>query len=480
MDGKLLRSNQPAALHLLNFVSMWECFSYYGMRALLVLFLIDVYQYSDAAAFGLYALYATLVDLCGVFGGIVADRYLGLKRAITLGGWTIAIGHLCLALLDISWVFYLGLGFIVVGTGLFRSNAAMFLGEYYEEHDPRREAGYTLYYTGICGGAFLASIFCGIVGEVYGWHAGFSLAAIGMLSGNVALLFGRKILQGKGQAKIERPAWHGILRIAGILGATGLVALAIYSYDYVSPWVPLIVFIGVAYILRKARSFTRSEKHGLYRLVLYVGFLIVFFSFEEQLGSSLIVFAERHVDRDSWFGSIPASSLMMFNTLTLLIAGPVLSRFVRYFPMHKINMIGLSFCFLGLSFGILYLGCHVAKFDMIVPLGYLIFGFVVLAIAELLIGPTIYAYASEIAPKNYQGLIMSIVAVGFSMANLLGGWVSKLMAVVDGVDSFSIYSSGFGFIGLFTAFIGIILMSIKNHRRLLDVRGLLARSAMII
>lgn len=478
MEAKVIVPKHPAALHLLNFVSMWECFSYYGMRALLVLFLVEVYRYSDAAAFGLYALYATLVDLCGVFGGIVADRYLGLKRAITLGGWTIAVGHLCLSLSDVESIFYLGLGFIVVGTGLFRSNAAMFLGEYYDEHDPRREAGYTLYYTGICGGAFLASIFCGIVGELYGWHAGFGLAAIGMLSGNVALLLGRKILLGKGLRKSKRSNWDGIIRTVGIIAAAILMTLAIYYHNYVSPWIPVIVFAGALYILHKARTFARPEKSGLYRLVLYVSFLIIFFSFEEQLGSSLIMFAERHVDKNTWFGSIPASSLMMFNTLTLLVVGPFLSRFVHRFPMHKMNMIGLSFCFLSVSFGILYAGCHFAKVEMMVPLAYVIWSFVMLAIAELLIGPTIYAYASEIAPKNYQGLIMSIVAVGFSMANLLGGWVSRLMAVVEEADSINVYMDGFGSIGIFTLCVGLVLVAVQNHKRLFDFRGLLARSAM--
>lgn len=458
---------------------MWECFSYYGMRVLLVLFLVHEFQYSDAAAFGLYALYATLVDLCGVLGGIAADRYLGLRRAITLGGWTIALGHVCLAVPGVEWAFYMGLGFIVVGTGLFRSNAAMLLGQFYDEYDPRREAGYTLYYTGICGGAFLASICCGIVGEVYGWHAGFGLAAIGMLSGNIALLFGRRILQGKGVCKYaDVPSW-GIKRLAGVLAATVAVSVGIYCYNIVSPWIPLIALFGVYYILKKANSFTRSEKSGLYRLVMYVIFLIIFFSCEEQLGSSLIMFAERHVDKETWIGSIPASSLMMFNTIILLIAGPLLSRFVGRFQMHKLNMIGLSFCLLGLAFGILYMGCYYAKYASIVPLGFVVGSFGVLALAELLIGPTIYAYASEVAPKNYQGLIMSIVAIGYSMANLMAGWVSRFMAVVDGSDSIDIYSRGFGTIGIFALFLGLILMSVKNHRKIFDFRRLVARNAMI-
>src|SRR5262249_16053523 len=147
--------------------------------------------YSDEKAFGLYALYTTLIELGGIGGGIVADRYLGLKRSIVLGGITIALGHLSMTVPYSEFTFFLGLGLIVLRTSLFRSNVAAFLGHFYDENDPRREAGYTLYYTGINIGGFLATIGCGIVGEMYGWHAGFGLAAIGMLLGLIVLFLGR-------------------------------------------------------------------------------------------------------------------------------------------------------------------------------------------------------------------------------------------------------------------------------------------------
>jgi POT family proton-dependent oligopeptide transporter len=132
--------SQPKELFLLNFVSMWECFSYYGMRVLLVLFMIHEFDLSDSEAFGFYALYTTLVEFGGVFGGMIADRLLGLKRTIMLGGWTIVCGHLSLIVPESKLCFYLGLGLIIVGTSLFRSNNPALIGKTNQENDPRRDA----------------------------------------------------------------------------------------------------------------------------------------------------------------------------------------------------------------------------------------------------------------------------------------------------------------------------------------------------
>jgi POT family proton-dependent oligopeptide transporter len=458
---------QPKALYLINFVSMWECFSYYGMRVLLVLFMIQVLHYSDSAAFGLYAIYTTLIDLGGVVGGIAADRFFGLKRSITIGGWIIALGHLCLAIPDQEAAFFLGLGLIIVGTGLFRSNAAVLLGQYYGENDPRRDAGYTLYYTGINIGGFLASVCCGIVGEVYGWHAGFGVAAIGMLSGNAALYFGRKILEDKGEPQPEIMGTCGRWKILSLCLAPPAVALALYHHTLSALLLPLAAIFGIYYVFKQTQYFSQKEKSGLYRLALYVVFVVVFYGCEEQLGSSLILFAERHVDRNTWFGMIPAASLIMFNPLTILVTGPLLSRILQRYPVQGLTMIGISFFLLGTAFSLLYFGSSSIGAGDTVPLAYIIGSFFIIALGELFIGPTVYAYASEIAPRNFQGLVMGIVTMGYSLANLFSGWISQMMAVVEGTDSLEVYSGGFGMIGLSTIGLGVVLMFFNLRKKVL-------------
>lgn len=446
---------QPKALYLLNFVSMWETFSYYGMRVLLVLFMIQVLRFNDSEAFALYALYTTLVDLCGVAGGIVADRILGLKRSIVLGGWTIFLGHLCLAVPDSDAGFFLGLGLIIAGTGLFRSNVATLIGQYYEENDPRRESGYTLYYTGINIGGFLATVLCGVIGETYGWHAGFSTAAVGMLLGNVALLAGKRLIDGKGAR--PRPAFSGqkVIEVFLIALAGPAIAFGLFHVEYVLPVVPAIAVGGILYACWQMRNFTSAEKNGIGQLALYVVFLIVFYGCEEQLGSSLVMFAERHVDRETGFGIIPAASLIMFNPLTILVTGPLLSRVLQKLPIRGISMIGISYLLLGAAFCLLYAACRLNEATQVVPLFYVVSGFILLSFGELFIGPTIYAYASEIAPQKHQGLIMGIVTMGYSMASLFGGLISQMMAVTEETSSIDVYAGGFGMIGLLALLTGL-------------------------
>ncbi len=379
---------QPRALYLLNFISMWECFSYYGMRVLLVLFMIHKMHYSDGQAFGLYALYTTLIELGGLVGGFVADRYLGLKRSITLGAWTIALGHLTLAVPDSSWTFFLGLGIIVSGTGLFRSNVAALLGEFYEENDPRRDAGYTLYYTGINLGGFLATVLCGAVGEIYGWHAGFSLAALGMLSGNISLLIGRKLLEGKGEnKKVLFSKAKGLLSMLAIILAALAASVAIYNYTYVTPVIPFLALGGIYFAFKQSKETAAEHKQGLKKLLLYVFFLMVFFICEEQLGSSLVLFSERHFDRETMYGVIPAASLITFNPLTILIAGPLLSQVMQKIPLRGIHKIIMSFFLLGAAFCLLGIGCLMANSGGIVPLGFGITSIMVIALGEIFIGP---------------------------------------------------------------------------------------------
>lgn len=458
---------QPQALYLLNFVSMWECFSYYGMRALLVLFMIHELQLSDHQAFGLYALYTTFVELGGVVGGIVADRFLGLKTSIALGGWTIALGHLCMAIPESQAAFFLGLGLIIAGTSLFRSNVAALLGKFYEENDPRRDAGYTIYYTGINIGGFLASVLCGAVGELYGWHAGFSLAALGMLSGNIALLWGWKILAQPNKEK-EFPQKNGLMGALGLGIAGPFFALAIYYYEKVTLLIPFIAIGAIYYTFLQTRKCSVVQKTNLGRLSLYIGCLIAYFLCEEQLGSSLILFAERHVDRGTLWGVIPSASLIMFNPLTILIAGPLLSKLIKKQPIKSMTKIMLSFLLLGAAYCTLYLACLLTDPAGNVALSYVVISIILIALGEIFIAPTVFALASEAASKNLQGLIMGMVTMGFALANLFSGVLSQSMAVIDETSSLLVYSGGFKMVGLASLLFAIGILLINNRKRLIN------------
>ncbi|MBS0635114.1 MAG: peptide MFS transporter [Verrucomicrobia bacterium] len=421
---------QPKSLYIVNFVSMWECFSFYGMRVLLVLFMVHEYRYSDEKAFGMYALYTTLVELGGVFGGIVADRYLGLKRSIATGALLLMFGHLLMAFHQ----FFLGLGCIITGSSLFRSNIAAFLGQLYTENDPRRDAGYTLYYTGINLGGFLATTACAVVGEAYGWHAGFSLAGLGMLFGLIALGF---------LVKVDKKAL--IQSTIACACIAPVMALMLYYHSVVAIVVPIAIGGAFYYMYKELAAYRR--------LGLYLLFLVIFYACEEQLGSSLVLFAERHVER----GIIPAASLITCNPLTILLVGPFFSRLMPFEGMKKITM---SFVMLAGAFFTLWLACIVPSSSFALTVSSV----VLISVGELCIGPTVYAMASSMAPKAHAGLLMGAVALGYSLANYASGFLSQLMAVAEPEKSIDVYTHGFLTIAIAASVVTLITWYIKDDR----------------
>jgi proton-dependent oligopeptide transporter, POT family len=414
---------QPRALYLLNFVSMWECFSYYGMRALLVLYMVQELDFTDSQAFTIYTVYITSLEFGGIFGGLIADRFLGLKKTIEMGGWIIVLGHASLALSGSQTAFFMALAIIVIGTSLFRTNVSALLGKFYEQDDQRRDAGYTLYYAGINVGGFLAAIVCGFAGEWYGWHAGFGLAAAGMLFGCLAFRIGKNTLKYKEErnqrenfpvSQMFRLIWHS---------------------------------------------------KGLKLLSIYIIFLVLFYGCEEQLGSTLVLFAERHIDRKTIFGMIPAASLITVNPLTILVVGPFFYRLMQKVPLNGMSKIAISFAFLGSAFFLLTLGCVTAPQGNQIPVIYAIGSIFLIGIGELFIGPTVFAEASKAAPRGLSGVVMGLVTLGFSFANMASGFLSQLMAVSDETMSLPIYSRGFSIIGLSALFLTLFILKINQQRK---------------
>ncbi|MCA9321409.1 MAG: peptide MFS transporter, partial [Planctomycetes bacterium] len=172
----------PTGLFTLFFAEMWERFSYYGMRALLVFYMIKSFGFADSDAYAIYGAYTALVYMTPFFGGMIADRLLGQRSAVLLGGSLMAAGHLVMTV-EYQWAFYIALGLLIVGNGFFKPNISTIVGKIYRPGDARRDGGFTIFYMGINLGAALAPLICGYVGETFGWHWGFGLATVGMLIG---------------------------------------------------------------------------------------------------------------------------------------------------------------------------------------------------------------------------------------------------------------------------------------------------------
>ncbi|MGE5785694.1 MAG: peptide MFS transporter, partial [Myxococcales bacterium] len=291
----------PPALFMLFFTEMWERFSYYGMRALLVLYMVQHFRFSDERAYGVYGSYTALVYATPIFGGMFADRLLGYKRSVILGSSLMALGHFAMAF-DPS--FYLALGLLIVGNGFFKPNISTIVGRLYPEGNSRRDAGFTIFYMGINLGAALAPALCGAVGNAYGWHYGFGLAGVGMLIGLSVFIAGQHRIAGLAEppnrATLKAPIFCGVSREIWLY--IGSVAAVLIAWQLVQhgAWVGRLlsglgVLVGVGLVLYLLRCIDAVERDRLIVALILTVFSVVFWAFFEQAGSSMNLFTERNV-----------------------------------------------------------------------------------------------------------------------------------------------------------------------------------------
>jgi POT family proton-dependent oligopeptide transporter len=454
---------QPKALYLLVLVQMWECFSFYGMRTLLVLYMVSVLRFSDAYSFGIYAVYTGLVEFGGVFGGLLADKLIGLRRAIFLGALIIASGHIVMTFASFQFMLFLGLGLIVIGSSLFSTNISALLGLFYQGKDSRRQEGFTLFYVGINIGALLASVVCGIVGEYYGWHYGFGLAAIGILSGIFILYSFQHLLEGKGEApkilNMREKVFFPILLFLAIGGASYGIA----QERIIMTLMPFVCALCVGYVFYKLFKKKTVELKSLLVLFLFLCAQMIFFAAEEQTGSVLLLFSQRFVSKSFLGVEMTSSMIMGISPLMIVLLGPFINRISSSIPWfgsgdNTYRMI-FAFLFAALAFAVLAFLVGTAEANARVPVAFVIMSVVMISFSEIIIGPTVYSFCSEVAPAKEQGMVMGLIPIGFSLASSLGGYLSKSMAIEENAlnPSLEVYQVGFNSIAALLTCVAIVL-----------------------
>src|SRR5579871_320147 len=334
----------PRGLATLFFLEMWERFSYYGMRALLILFMTATVAqgglgFADAKAGAIYGGYTASVFLLSLPGGWLADRVLGQRRAVLYGGILIAIGEFCLMSPGLTG-FYSGLGLLILGTGLLKPNVSTIVGQIYSREDTRRDSGFSIFYMGINLGALLSPLICGWVGERISWRLGFGVAGLGMLAGIVQYLLGGKYLGEAGLHPVapeseeegrrqRRNVWIGAGGMVGafallaVLGATGAVQ---FTAEGISNWLGVVLVIASAAVfswLLFGSGWTPVErKRSAAILVLFLASMIFWAAFE-QAGSSLSLFADRNTDRTVFGFNFPASWFQFVQPFFVIALAPV-------------------------------------------------------------------------------------------------------------------------------------------------------------
>jgi POT family proton-dependent oligopeptide transporter len=445
----------PRGLATLFFTEMWERFSYYGMRAILILYMVHKISegglgFSDPKAGSVYGLYTSMVYLLCLGGGWIADRVTGQRRAVLIGGIFIACGEFCLVM-PTEVFFYAGIVLLMMGTGLLKGNVSTIVGQLYAKGDPRRDSGFSIFYMGINLGALISPLFCGWVGEKISWRLGFGVAGIGMLAGLIQYVLGYKHLGSAGlhpastgdleldrrqkrNATLAVAGGLGFFVLMGILGATGVLPITATAIGDGVGWVELAIAVAVFSWLLLGKGWSLVErKRSAAVLVLFVASALFWASYE-QAGSTLTLFAERNTDRHlpfhllfpvTWFQSVQPTFVV---ALAPLFAWLWLALGRRRREPSSPAKFALGLLFAGLAFAILVPPASRVPFGEQAAMWWLTGTYFLQTLGELCLSPIGLSAVSKLAPDRAAGFMMGIWFLSISIGNWLAGKAVSISA----------------------------------------------------
>ncbi|MGH9369553.1 MAG: peptide MFS transporter [Thermoanaerobaculia bacterium] len=436
----------PRGLSTLFFTEMWERFSYYGMRGLLLLFLVASVEtggfgMTDRTAAAIYGLYVSSVYLLALPGGWIADRILGQRRAVFVGGCIIAAGHFSMALPTVP-SFYLGLCLIACGTGLLKPNVSAIVGDLYPEGGARRDAGFSVFYSGINLGAFIGPLVCGFLGEHVDWHLGFGAAGIGMVLGLIQYQRGGKYLADAGMRREDAAtagARAGAVRKlavgAGAFAALALTAALLQRTGILHLTLPgvarkmgvVIVAIAILYFasILLFGGLTKAEKKRVVVLFLFFVASALFWAGYEQAGSSLNLFASRMTDRMFGGWEMPASWFQSVPPIYVILLAPVFGWIWLKLGSREPSMpakFGYGLVFLSLGFLVMVAAASATRGGSArVGPGWLVMTYFIHTVGELCLSPVGLSSVTKLAPRRLVSQLMGTFFMGNALGNLIAG-----------------------------------------------------------
>jgi POT family proton-dependent oligopeptide transporter len=475
------RKEHPKALFVLFFTELWERFSYYGMRALLILYMTKALFYNDAMSYGIYGAYVSLVYATPVIGGIIADRLIGSRNAIMLGAILMAIGHFAMTF-EHEAIFFVALGFLIIGNGCFKPNISTLVGKLYSEGDSRRDGAFTLFYMGINIGAFLTPLTCGAIGEEFGWHYGFGIAGVGMVIGLLIFSYGnwKKLYEDKGLPPnpefINQKIFAGLsLKVLIYIGAflsVPLLALLVNQNEISSKILLVVGSSVVIYLLYLSFKEDKIQKERLWVILVLFLFTIMFWTFFELAGSAITLFTERNVDRtlSVFKDGIPTSLFQSVNPFFIIHLAPLFALLWVWLGKKDKDpsapfKFGISLMQLGLGFAILVVGAKFAGSNGLVPMVFLIFAYLLHTTGELCISPIGLSLVTKMAPGRIMAFVMGVWLLSSSFAGLIGSEISKLTSLPseEGIqplaaESLLVYTGVFEWIAYISIGTGFVLL----------------------
>ncbi len=490
----------PRGLSTLFFTEMWERFSYYGMRAILILFMTASVAtgglgFPTEKAGIIYGTYTSLVYLTALPGGWLADKLFGQRRAVLYGGILIMLGHVSLAVPRLG-AFYLGLLLVVTGTGLLKPNISAMVGQIYTPEDERRDAGFSIFYMGINLGAMVAPLVCGFLAQSTqframlagwgmspetSWHWGFAAAAVGMFVGLVQYVLGGRRLGTAGLAPAaptrdgelaarRRAAWFTLAGLVAVvvlillLARGGVITVTADGVGRVFGWLLLASVIGFFLWLFSSKGWTRDERKRLVVILVLFFAAAVFWSVFEQAGSTLNLFAQRSVNNRILGFAFPASFWQSINSLFIIILAPVFAalwlRLGRRDPSSPAKFAAGLF-FVALGFVVLMGAARAAADGSRVSPLWLVMVYLFHTIGELSLSPVGLSAMTRLAPARIVGLMMGVWFLAASVGNYLGGRVAGLY------EQFSLPTL-FGVVAIYAfIFAAILALLVKPIKRML-------------
>ncbi len=493
VSGQKTIAGHPRGLAVLFFAEMWERFSFYGMRALLILYLTQHWLFGDKVSTGIYAAYGSMVYLMPVIGGYLADRLLGFRKAVVFGAILLVCGHTGMAFEGEAarvvdgvvvrddaalQVFYFSLAFIIMGVGFLKSSISNIVGQLYDrdEDTSRRDAGFTIFYMGINIGAMSAGLLCGWLGVQYGWAYGFGLAGLGMLVGLVTFVWGKPWLEGAGEPDnpeyLTKRIFLGLNRewltyLGGLVGVVivwhliqhvGMVSMALYATAGTAS-------LGIIYYaLRKCSPFERGR---LLVLLFLIAMSVVFWALFEQAGSSLNLFTDRNIILP---GGVTAPMLQSLNPAFIILLAPLFSMLWVALAKRQWNpslsaKFGLGMLQAGLGFGALVIGCQYADSAGQVAFVWIVLAYLLHTTGELCLSPIGLSAVTSLSPVRIVGFMMGVWFLSSSFAHTVAGLIAQTAsvseepgAVIDPVRSLAIYANTFELLLVIGAAAGLLVL----------------------
>ncbi len=436
----------PKALFVLFFAEMWERFSYYGMRALLVLYMTKAMSYADGLAHGTYGAYIGFVYATPIIGGALADRFLGARKAIVLGGVLMSFGHFVMVIED-PFFFYIAMGLIIAGNGFFKPNISTMVGSIYEKDDPRRDSAFTIFYMGINMGAFFAPLACGWLGETYGWHYGFGLAGIGMVTGLLVFLKWQHLIGPHGLPPKPEALWESskvgipktLLLWIAIAAFVPFAAYLLRHPEAVQKGVYILGPLTVFYVTYEAMRCTPLERGRLFVLLILITFSISFWACFEQAGSSFTLFADRYMDRHVFGWEIPTTWLQAVNPLFILVFGFIFS--YMWTRLGKANRdisssmkFSLGLIQLGAGFVAMVIAAQGARDGTLVSVWWMILAYLLHTTGELCLSPVGLSTITRMSPTRLVGLMMGVWFLSNAFAGVLSGVIAGMTSGEAGYE----------------------------------------------